>query len=135
MGGGTLDVSILLINNGVFEVISTAGNTHLGGEDFDNRLVEYFSSQFFIDHNIDITDNKIALRRLKTVCEQAKRTLSEETVAKVEIDAFVNSVDFSATITREQFEELILDILVEALEPIHKALFDAKISKRKVKIT
>lgn len=133
MGGGTLDVSILLIDDGIFEVIATAGNTHLGGEDFDKRLVDFISEQFFIEHQIDITDNRSAMRRLKTACERAKRALSTDMAANLAIDAFVDGIALNATITRDQFEDLIGDLLVRSLEPVEKALLDARIGKKKVK--
>ncbi len=129
MGGGTFDVSILTIDDGIFEVKSTAGNTHLGGEDFDNRMVSHFISEFKRKHKKDISDNKRAVRRLRTACERAKRTLSSSTQANLEIDSLYDGIDFYASITRARFEELNGDLFKLTLEPVEKALHDAKIEK------
>lgn len=132
MGGGTFDVSILLISGGIFEVKATAGDTHLGGEDIDNRLVQYFTDEFKRKFKIDISNNKRALRRLQTACERAKRTLSSATQASIEIDSLADGIDFYTGISRAKFEELNTDIFSRTLIPVEKALADAKISKRKV---
>jgi len=109
LGGGTFDVSLLSIEEGIFEVKATAGDTHLGGEDFDNRLVDYCSRDFLKKQKIDLTGNKRALRRLRTQCERAKRTLSAATQANIEIDSLCEGTDFSLQITRAKFEELNMD--------------------------
>ena len=100
LGGGTFDVSILTIEDGIFEVKSTSGDTHLGGEDFDNRMVNHFVQEFKRKFKKDITDNKRAVRRLRTACERAKRTLSSSTQASIEIDSLYEGVDFYTNITR-----------------------------------
>ncbi|XP_067932354.1 heat shock protein 70 B2-like [Watersipora subatra] len=130
LGGGTFDVSILTIAEGsMFEVRSTAGNTHLGGEDFDNRLVEHFAKEFERKHKKDLRKNARALRRLRTACERAKRTLSSSAQANVEIDSLFEGVDFYTSITRARFEELCGDLFRGTLEPVEQALRDAKMSK------
>ncbi|XP_018326676.1 heat shock 70 kDa protein II-like [Agrilus planipennis] len=132
LGGGTFDVSILSIDSGIFEVKATAGDTHLGGEDIDNRLMEYFANEFKRKHRVDVLDNKRAKRRLVTACERAKRALSITTQANIEIDSLVNGIDLYSTITRAKFEELNNDILRRTLEPVEKALRDAKLAKNKI---
>ncbi|XP_022665645.1 heat shock 70 kDa protein cognate 4 [Varroa jacobsoni] len=132
LGGGTFDVSILTIEDGIFEVKSTAGDTHLGGEDFDNRMVNHFVQEFKRKHKKDLTSNKRALRRLRTACERAKRTLSSSTQASIEIDSLFDGVDFYSTITRARFEELCSDLFRSTLEPVEKALRDAKMDKSAV---
>jgi len=129
LGGGTFDVSILSIEGGIFEVKSTAGNTHLGGEDFDNRMVDHFVQEFKRKHKKDITGNKRALRRLRTACERAKRTLSASAQANIEIDTLFEGIDFYTSITRARFEELCSDLFKGTLEPVEKALRDAKLDK------
>eukprot|EP00095_Tigriopus_kingsejongensis_P010062 snap_masked-scaffold99_size374999-processed-gene-2.17 protein:Tk10062 transcript:snap_masked-scaffold99_size374999-processed-gene-2.17-mRNA-1 annotation:"inducible heat shock protein 70" len=129
LGGGTFDVSILAIEDGVFEVKSTAGDTHLGGEDFDNRLVEHFIQEFSRKHKRDITGHKRAVRRLRTACERAKRTLSVSAQASIEIDSLFEGIDFYTSITRARFEELCGDLFRATLEPVEKALRDAKLDK------
>merc|ERR1712115_727042 len=106
LGGGTFDVSLLTIEEGIFEVKSTAGDTHLGGEDFDNRMVDFFLQEFKRRHRKDMSKNQRALRRLRTACERAKRTLSSSTQAHIEIDSLFDGIDFNATITRARFEDL-----------------------------
>lgn len=133
LGGGTFDVSILSIGEGsLFEVRSTAGDTHLGGEDFDNRMVKHFITEFKRKHGKDISENNRALRRLRTVCERAKRTLSSGTDANVEIDALFEGTDFYTKITRARFEELCGDLFRATLEPVEKALRDAKMDKKNI---
>ena len=100
LGGGTFDVSILQIDDGIFEVKATAGDTHLGGEDFDNRLVDHFIQEFKRKNKKDITGNKRAVRRLRTACERAKRTLSSSAQASIEIDSLFEGIDFYTSITR-----------------------------------
>ena len=129
LGGGTFDVSILAIEDGVFEVRSTAGDTHLGGEDFDNRMVKHFVEEFKRKHKKDISSSKRALRRLRTACETAKRTLSNSAQANIEIDSLFEGVDFYSSISRARFEELNQDLFRATLDPVEKALRDAKLSK------
>jgi len=132
LGGGTFDVSILSIDDGIFEVKSTAGDTHLGGEDFDNRMVDHFTKEFLRKHKKDLTKNKRALRRLRTACERAKRTLSASAQASVEIDSLFEGVDFYTSLTRARFEELCADLFRGTLEPVEKALRDAKMDKASI---
>nr|ADR66514.1 heat shock protein 70s [Perinereis aibuhitensis] len=129
LGGGTFDVSILTIEDGIFEVKSTAGDTHLGGEDFDNRMVNHFIQEFKRKFKKDISDNKRAVRRLRTACERAKRTLSSSTQASIEIDSLYEGIDFYTTITRARFEELCADLFRGTLEPVEKSIRDAKMGK------
>jgi len=129
LGGGTFDVSILTIEEGIFEVKSTAGDTHLGGEDFDNRMVDHFVNEFKRKHKKDIKGNKRALRRLRTACERAKRTLSASAQANIEIDSLFEGIDFYTSITRARFEELCSDLFKGTLEPVEKSLRDAKMDK------
>jgi len=132
LGGGTFDVSILSIEGGIFEVKSTAGDTHLGGEDFDNRMVDHFVNEFKRKHKKDISLNKRALRRLRTACERAKRTLSASAQANIEIDSLFEGIDFYTSITRARFEELCSDLFKGTLEPVEKALRDAKMDKASI---
>ncbi|XP_042879913.1 heat shock 70 kDa protein cognate 4-like [Penaeus japonicus] len=132
LGGGTFDVSILSIDDGVFEVKSTAGDTHLGGEDFDNRMVTHFTQEFQRKYKKDLTTNKRSLRRLRTACERAKRTLSSSTQASLEIDSLFEGIDFYTSITRARFEELCSDLFRGTLEPVEKALRDAKLDKSSI---
>lgn len=133
LGGGTFDVSILSIADGsLFEVKSTAGDTHLGGEDFDNRLVNHFIKEFLRKYKKDISNNPRAIRRLRTACERAKRTLSTSTQSSIEIDSLHEGIDFYTTITRARFEELCSDLFRSTLEPVEKALRDAKLDKSKI---
>jgi len=129
LGGGTFDVSVLSIEDGIFEVKSTAGDTHLGGEDFDNRLVNHFIQEFKRKHKKDISGSKRAVRRLRTACERAKRTLSSSTQAAIEIDSLFEGVDFYTSITRARFEELCSDLFRGTLDPVEKSLRDARIDK------
>ncbi len=126
LGGGTFDVSILTIEDGIFEVKATAGDTHLGGEDFDNRMVNHFVEEFKRKHKKDISQNKRALRRLRTACERAKRTLSSSSQASIEIDSLYEGIDFYTSITRARFEELCSDLFRGTLEPVEKALRDCQ---------
>ncbi|CAN7978974.1 unnamed protein product, partial [Ixodes persulcatus] len=133
LGGGTFDVSVLTIDEGsMFEVRSTAGDTHLGGEDFDNRLVTYFCEEFKRKHRKDLRCNARAVRRLRTACERAKRTLSSSAEASIEIDALFEGVDFYSKITRARFEELCMDLFRSTLEPVERALQDAKMDKSQI---
>ncbi|XP_066533215.1 heat shock cognate 71 kDa protein [Hoplias malabaricus] len=132
LGGGTFDVSILTIEDGIFEVKATAGDTHLGGEDFDNRMVNHFIAEFKRKFKKDITGNKRAVRRLRTACERAKRTLSSSTQASIEIDSLYEGADFYTSLTRARFEELNADLFRGTLEPVEKALRDAKLDKAQI---
>merc|ERR1719169_149679 len=132
LGGGTFDVSLLTIEEGIFEVKATAGDTHLGGEDFDNRMVDFFCQEFKRKHRKDLKTNQRALRRLRTACERAKRTLSSSTQAYLEIDSLFEGVDFNSTITRARFEEMNQDYFRKTMEPVEKVLRDSKLSKSQV---
>uniref|UniRef100_A0A6C0JNF0 Uncharacterized protein n=1 Tax=viral metagenome TaxID=1070528 RepID=A0A6C0JNF0_9ZZZZ len=129
IGGGTFDVSILTIEESIFEVKATAGDTHLGGEDFDTMLVEYFMDEFKKKNKKDILDNKRAVRRLRTACESAKRTLSSSTVATIEIDSLYEGIDFNSTITRAKFENLCDSLFRKTMAPVEQVLRDSKLSK------
>src|SRR3954447_15360597 len=132
LGGGTFDVSLLTIEEGIFEVKSTAGDTHLGGEDFDNRLVNHFVNEFKRKHRKDLSSNARALRRLRTACERAKRTLSSAAQTSIEIDSLFEGIDFYTSITRARFEELCQDLFRGTMEPVERVLRDAKIDKSSV---
>ena len=133
LGGGTFDVSILTIDDGsLFEVRSTAGDTHLGGEDIDNRMVNHFVEEFKRKYKKDLKGNSRALRRLRTACERAKRSLSSSTQASIEIDSLAEGIDFYSKITRAKFEELCHDLFRSCLEPVEKALRDAKLQKNQI---
>jgi L1 cell adhesion molecule like protein len=132
LGGGTFDVSLLTIDDGIFEVKATAGDTHLGGEDFDNRMVNHFVQEFKRKHNKDLSSNARALRRLRTACERAKRALSSQTQASVEIDSLFDGVDFYTSLTRARFEELNQDLFRKCLAPVEKVLADSKMDKRTI---
>jgi heat shock protein 1/8 len=132
LGGGTFDVSLLTIEEGIFEVKSTAGDTHLGGEDFDNRLVNHFVNEFKRKHKKDLSTNARALRRLRTACERAKRTLSSSAQTSIEIDSLFEGIDFYTSITRARFEELCQDLFRSTLQPVDRVLADAKTDKSQV---
>merc|ERR1711998_775951 len=132
LGGGTFDVSLLTIEDGIFEVKATAGDTHLGGEDFDNRLVNHFVQEFKRKNKKDLTSNARSLRRLRTACERAKRTLSSSTQTSIEIDSLFEGIDFFSNITRARFEDLCADLFRGTLEPVEKVLRDSKIDKGSV---
>ena len=132
LGGGTFDVSLLTLDNGLFEVKSTAGDTHLGGEDFDSRMVTHFINEFKRKEKVDISNNQRAVRRLRTSCEKAKRTLSASSSASIEIDALHEGKDFYTSITRARFEELCADLFRGCLDPVEKVLCDAKMDKSAV---
>ena len=129
LGGGTFDVSLLSIDDGIFEVKATAGDTHLGGEDFDNILMKYFIDEFKRKNKIDISENKRSLRRLKTACERAKRTLSSSSSASVELESLHEGIDFFTNITRARFESLCMNLFQKCINPVTKVLQDAGISK------
>eukprot|EP00917_Polyrhabdina_sp_WS-2016_P022560 GHVP01048951.1.p1 GENE.GHVP01048951.1~~GHVP01048951.1.p1 ORF type:complete len:645 (+),score=163.60 GHVP01048951.1:32-1966(+) len=129
LGGGTFDVSVLTIDEGIFEVKATAGDTHLGGEDFDNRLMAHFIEEFKRKFKKDITGNPRAMRRLRTACERAKRTLSSSTQASLEIDSLFEGIDFNTSISKAKFEELNQDLFRSTIDPVEKVLRDSGISK------
>jgi L1 cell adhesion molecule like protein len=132
LGGGTFDVSLLTIDDGIFEVKATAGDTHLGGEDFDNRMVNYFLEEFKRKHKKDISQNARAVRRLRTACERAKRTLSSATQTTIEIDSLADGIDYNSQITRAKFEELNADLFRGCLDPVDKVLKDSKMDKSQI---
>ena len=132
LGGGTFDVSLLNIEDGIFEVKATAGDTHLGGEDFDARLLRHFLEEFKRKHKKDISGNPKSLRRLRTACERAKRTLSSTAQTAIEIDSLYEGIDFYTTITRARFEELNADLFRKCMQPVEQVLRDSKIDKSKV---
>jgi L1 cell adhesion molecule like protein len=129
---GTFDVSILTIEESIFEVKATAGDTHLGGEDFDTIMVEHFMEEFKRKFKKDISDNKRAVRRLRSACEAAKRTLSASTVANIEIDSLYDGVDFNSTITRAKFENLCDSLFKKTMAPVEQVLRDSKMSKNQI---
>lgn len=129
LGGGTFDVTLLAIEDGVFEVKATAGDTHLGGEDFDRRMVEYCIQDFKRKHKKDLSGSKKAIRRLQTACEQAKKTLSSSSVGNIEIDSLFEGIDYTSSITRARFEDICSDLFKKTFEPVEKVLRDAKVSK------
>jgi len=132
LGGGTFDVSLLTIDDGIFEVKATAGDTHLGGEDFDNRLVTHFTQEFKRKHKKDMSENPRAVRRLRTACERAKRQLSAGASASIEIDSLYEGMDMYTSITRARFEDLCADLFRGCLGPVEKVLKDAQVSKAQV---
>ena len=132
LGGGTFDVSLLNIDEGIFEVRATAGDTHLGGEDFDNLLMQHFMVEFKRKHKLDMSDNKRSVRRLKTACEKAKRTLSSSSTANLEIDSLFEGIDFFTSITRAKFESLCMVLFQKCIKPVSKVLQDAGCSKSEV---
>jgi L1 cell adhesion molecule like protein len=132
LGGGTFDVSLLSITGGVFAVKATAGDTHLGGEDFDNTLLEHFKAEFKRKTKHDISDDARALRRLRSACERAKRTLSSVTQTTIEVDSLYSGTDFQASISRARFEEINATLFKSTMEPVDKVLKDAKMDKAKV---
>jgi heat shock 70kDa protein 1/2/6/8 len=132
LGGGTFDVSLLSITGGVFAVKATAGDTHLGGEDFDNNLLEHFKKEFQKKTSLDISEDPRAIRRLRSACERAKRTLSSVTQTTVEVDSLFQGEDFSANITRARFEEINGTLFKSTIDPVERVLKDAKMSREKV---
>ena len=132
LGGGTFDVTLLSIEDGVFEVKATAGDTRLGGEDFDTRLVQHFIQEFKRKHKKDLSENKRAVSRLKTACENLKKTLSASTQATLEVDSLFEGIDFTSTMNRARFEELCGDLFRKTFEPVEQVLKDSKISKSQI---
>jgi L1 cell adhesion molecule like protein len=132
LGGGTFDVSLLAIDDGVFEVKATAGDTHLGGEDFDRRMMEYCMADFKKKHKADLSSSKRSIRRLQTACEAAKKTLSSSTSAVIEIDSLFEGIDYNVSITRARFEDMCSDLFRKTFAPVEKVMKDAKMSKSKI---
>ncbi|OIW24884.1 heat shock protein 70 [Coniochaeta ligniaria NRRL 30616] len=132
LGGGTFDVSLLSIDQGVFEVLATAGDTHLGGEDFDQRIINHFAKQYNKKHNVDVTKDLKAMGKLKREAEKAKRTLSSQKTTRIEIESFFDGKDFSETLSRAKFEELNMDLFKKTLKPVEQVLKDAKVKKAEV---
>lgn len=118
LGGGTFDVSILTIDSGVFEVISTHGDTHLGGEDFDQRVLDHFMKLIKRKHNMDISKDKRAIQKLKREVEKAKRALSSKQTTQIEIESLYEGLDFSEELTRAKFEELNADLFKNTMKPV-----------------
>jgi len=133
MGGGTFDVSLLEIEDGVFEVKATAGDTHLGGEDFTNRIMEYALAEFERKHRgKDVRANRRALRRLQAECDKAKLALSSATIVAIEVDSLIDGIDLTCTLTRAKFEELNQDLFLKSMASVEQVLADAKVSKHDV---
>lgn len=132
LGGGTFDVSILTIEGGIFEVRATGGDTHLGGEDFDQAMVEYFMAEFNRKNKCDMSESKRSLRRLRTACENAKRYLSTGTTATLDIDALYDGIDFTATLTRAKFEALSMVFFNRCLDTVKQVLKDAAMEKSEI---
>merc|ERR1711988_671840 len=132
LGGGTFDVSILTIDNGVFEVIATSGDTHLGGEDFDRRVIDYLLKVFKRKNGKDLTDDKRAIQKLRREVERAKRALSTSATQRIDIESLTDGVDFSETLTRARFEELCADLFKKTLGPVQKALDDSGLKKNQI---
>ncbi|KAG9394502.1 Heat shock protein 70 family [Carpediemonas membranifera] len=132
LGGGTFDVSLLTIDEGIFKVKATAGDTHLGGEDFDSRMVNHFVTEFKGMHNMDISGNARSMDLLRTACERAKRTLSTSIQAAIEIDSLYKGIGFSSSITRTRFEELCGDLFRACIDPVQRVLNDANLNKSSV---
>ena len=132
LGGGTFDVSLLSIDDGIFEVKATAGDTHLGGEDFDNLLMKYFIDEFKRKHTLDMSDNKRSLRRLKTACERAKRTLSSSNSTTIELESLFEGIDFFSSISKARFESLCMNLFQKCIQPVTQVLQDAGVSKNQI---
>ncbi|CAB4380638.1 unnamed protein product [Rhizophagus irregularis] len=132
LGGGTFDVSLLSVEDDVFEVLATAGDTHLGGEDFDNRVIDHFVKLYKKKNKIDVTQDLKAMGKLKREVEKVKRTLSSQMSTRVEIESFYDGKDFSETLTRAKFEELNNDLFRKTLKPVEQVLKDANIDKKDV---
>ena len=132
LGGGTFDVSLLTIEDGIFEVKATNGHTHLGGEDFDNKLLQFCVADFKKKTGLDITDNKRAMRRLRTQCEKAKRILSSANQAHIEAEALADGEDYSTDVSRAKFEELCMDLFRQCMPPVESVLKDSDTSKGQV---
>ena len=132
LGGGTFDCSLLVVDKGVFEVKATAGDTHLGGEDFDNKLVDHFSQVFKREHNLDLSSNPRSVRRLRTACEQAKRELSSRATTSLDIPALFHGIDFTSSLSRARFEELNAELFKKCMAPVERVLRDADLTAHQV---
>jgi len=132
LGGGTFDVSLLSIDDGVFEVLATSGDTHLGGEDFDNRVIEYLTKQYQRKAKVDVSKDQRAIGKLKREVEKAKRTLSSQMSVRIEIESFYQGEDFSETLTRAKFEELNMDLFKKTIKPVEKVLKDSGLGKHEI---
>ena len=132
LGGGTFDVSLLSIDDGVFEVKATSGDTHLGGEDFDAIMMKYFIDEFKRKNKTDISDNKRAMRRLKTACEKAKRSLSSSNSATIELESLSEGIDLFSSISRARFESLCMNLFQKCIQPVTQVLQDSGVSKSQV---
>ena len=132
LGGGTFDVSLLTIDDGVFEVLATAGDTHLGGEDFDQRVTDYFVKIFKKKNNVDIKKDSRALQKLKSEVEKAKRDLSTVQQVKIFIEGLMDGIDFEETLTRAKFEELCADLFKNTLKPVEQVLEDGGMKRSEV---
>jgi len=132
LGGGTFDVSLLSIDEGVFEVLATAGDTHLGGEDFDNRVIDYLVKSYKKKSGTDVSKNLRAMGKLKREVEKAKRTLSSQQSTRIEIESFEDGNDFSETLTRAKFEELNMDLFRKTMKPVEQVLKDAGLKKEDI---
>jgi heat shock protein 5 len=132
LGGGTFDVSLLSIEGGVFEVLATAGDTHLGGEDFDLKVIQHFTKVFNKKHNVDVGTNPKSIGKLKREVEKAKRTLSSQMSTRIEIESFFDGIDFSETLTRAKFEELNAELFKKTLKPVERVLKDANVKKSEI---
>ncbi len=132
LGGGTFDVSLLTIDNGVFEVLATSGDTHLGGEDFDNRLINFFIKKFNKKYSVNIYEDKRAIQKLRREVERGKRALSTQHQVRIEIESLYGSYDLSETLTRARFEELCIDLFKKTLEPVKTVLQDSELQKNQI---
>merc|ERR1712078_770062 len=132
LGGGTFDVTLLTIDNGVFEVLATNGDTHLGGEDFDQRVMSFFQKKFRKQHKVDLTKDKRAIQKLRREVERVKRTLSSQHQARLEIEALFDGIDFSETLTRARFEDLNMDLFKKTLGPVKNVMDDGGLTKSEV---
>merc|ERR1712023_208545 len=132
LGGGTFDVTLLTIDNGVFEVLATAGDTHLGGEDFDQRTMQYMIKLFKKKHKVDMSKDKRAIQKLRREVERVKRTLSSQHSARLEVESLYDGIDFSETLTRARFEDLNIDLFKKTMAPVSRVLSDAGLSKSEV---
>ncbi|KAJ6235319.1 endoplasmic reticulum chaperone bip [Anaeramoeba flamelloides] len=132
LGGGTFDVSILMIEDGVFEVVATSGDTHLGGEDFNRRIMDHFIALIKRKHKKDITQDKKALQKLYQAVEKGKRTLSSVKQVKIEVDSLIDGIDFSETLTRAKFEQLCLDLFKKTMDPVKTVLKDSGFQKHEI---
>merc|ERR1711957_21523 len=132
LGGGTFDVTLLTIDNGVFEVLATNGDTHLGGEDFDQRVMQYFMKLFKKKHKKDMSKDKRSIQKLRREVERVKRTLSSQPQARLEVESLFDGIDFSETLTRARFEDLNIDLFKKTMGPVSKVMSDGGLSKSEI---